>query len=70
MFKSTVAEEESDKTDEECSSIEKVGHREEEEVEMEEEGAKEVLQLEENRDDPCNESFSSEDIRCVTSTCR
>ena len=54
MFKSAAVEEESEKSDEE-RSIEKVAEREEEE------GLKEVLKVEEdNREDPSNESFSSE----------
>ena len=60
MFKSTaVVEEESDRTDDECS-IEKVGQREEEE------GVKEQLKVEEDsQENTCNESFSSEALRYV-----
>ena len=58
MFKSAAVEEESEKSDDECS-IEKVGQREEEE------GVKEVLEVEEENspEDPCDESFSSETLR-------
>ena len=58
MFKSGAVEEESEKSDDECS-LEKVGQREEEE------GVKEVLEVEEESppEDPCDESFSSETLR-------
>ena len=58
MFKSTAVEEESEKSDDECS-LEKVGQREEEE------GVKEVLEVEEETspEEPYDESFSSETLR-------
>ena len=58
MFKSAAVEEESEKSDDECS-IEKVGQREEEE------GVKEVLEVEEENspEETCDESFSSENLR-------
>ena len=58
MFKSAAEEEESEKSDDECS-LEKVGQREEEE------GVKEVMKVEEEKlpEDPCDESFCSETLR-------